>query len=88
MMSNQRAILAEQFLEYFDGFSIGSNDMTQLTLGLDRGRAWSFWPPTSTNAGQVHAEPHHSGCLKAGEVRGHLRPFGSHLDLALAKLAR
>lgn len=30
------AILAEKFLEYFDGFSIGSNDMTQLTLGLDR----------------------------------------------------
>jgi pyruvate,water dikinase len=30
------AVLAEQFLEHFDGFSIGSNDMTQLTLGLDR----------------------------------------------------
>ena len=30
------ALLAEQFLQYFDGFSIGSNDMTQLTLGLDR----------------------------------------------------
>ena len=30
------AVLAEQFLKYFDGFSIGSNDMTQLTLGLDR----------------------------------------------------
>jgi len=30
------AILADQFLQYFDGFSIGSNDMTQLTLGLDR----------------------------------------------------
>jgi pyruvate,water dikinase len=30
------AVIAEQFLEYFDGFSIGSNDMTQLTLGLDR----------------------------------------------------
>ncbi|MFO0106731.1 MAG: phosphoenolpyruvate synthase [Burkholderiales bacterium] len=30
------AILAEQFLEFFDGFSIGSNDLTQLTLGLDR----------------------------------------------------
>ena len=30
------AILAEQFLEHFDGFSIGSNDMTQLTLGVDR----------------------------------------------------
>ncbi|AMO94366.1 phosphoenolpyruvate synthase [Collimonas fungivorans] len=30
------AILADQFLDYFDGFSIGSNDLTQLTLGLDR----------------------------------------------------
>lgn len=33
------ALLAEQFLEHFDGFSIGSNDMTQLTLGLDRDSA-------------------------------------------------
>lgn len=30
------ALLAEEFLQYFDGFSIGSNDMTQLTLGVDR----------------------------------------------------
>lgn len=30
------ALLADEFLSYFDGFSIGSNDMTQLTLGLDR----------------------------------------------------
>lgn len=30
------AVMADAFLEYFDGFSIGSNDMTQLTLGLDR----------------------------------------------------
>ncbi len=30
------ALLADEFLEFFDGFSIGSNDMTQLTLGLDR----------------------------------------------------
>ena len=30
------AILADEFLQYFDGFSIGSNDLTQLTLGLDR----------------------------------------------------
>ena len=38
MMCEQpsNAVLAEEFLEYFDGFSIGSNDMTQLTLGLDR----------------------------------------------------
>jgi pyruvate,water dikinase len=33
------ALLAEQFLEFFDGMSIGSNDMTQLTLGLDRDSA-------------------------------------------------
>ena len=30
------AILADEFLQFFDGFSIGSNDLTQLTLGLDR----------------------------------------------------
>ena len=30
------AVLAREFLKYFDGFSIGSNDLTQLTLGLDR----------------------------------------------------
>lgn len=30
------ALLAEEFLQYFDGFSIGSNDLTQLTLGIDR----------------------------------------------------
>jgi len=33
------AVLADRYLEYFDGFSIGSNDMTQLTLGLDRDSA-------------------------------------------------
>ena len=33
------ALLAEEFLEIFDGFSIGSNDLTQLTLGLDRDSA-------------------------------------------------
>lgn len=33
------ALLAEEFLQYFDGFSIGSNDMTQLTLGVDRDSA-------------------------------------------------
>ena len=33
------ALLAERYLEYFDGMSIGSNDMTQLTLGVDRDSA-------------------------------------------------
>ena len=38
MMSElpSNSLLAEEFLEFFDGMSIGSNDMTQLTLGLDR----------------------------------------------------
>lgn len=41
MMSElpSNALLADQFLEHFDGMSIGSNDMTQLTLGLDRDSA-------------------------------------------------
>ena len=34
------AVLADEFLDHFDGFSIGSNDMTQLTLGLDRDSAF------------------------------------------------
>ena len=33
------ALLADEYLEYFDGMSIGSNDMTQLTLGIDRDSA-------------------------------------------------
>jgi pyruvate,water dikinase len=41
MMSElpSNALLADQFLDHFDGMSIGSNDMTQLTLGLDRDSA-------------------------------------------------
>ena len=38
-LQRTNALLAEQYLEYFDGMSIGSNDMTQLTLGLDRDSA-------------------------------------------------
>ena len=41
------AVLADEFLEYFDGFSIGSNDMTQLTLGWTATPRWSPAPSTS-----------------------------------------
>jgi pyruvate,water dikinase len=44
------AILAEQFLQHFDGMSIGSNDLTQLTLGLDRDSGLEQLAATSTNA--------------------------------------
>ena len=44
------AILADEFLEHFDGFSIGSNDMTQLTLGLDRDSGLVMLARTSTSA--------------------------------------
>ena len=44
------ALLADEFLEHFDGMSIGSNDMTQLTLGVDRDSPSSH--SCSTNATQ------------------------------------
>jgi pyruvate,water dikinase len=64
-------LLAEQFLEYFDGFSIGSNDLTQLTLGLDRDSgliAHSFDerdPAVMKLLGQAIA-----ACKKAGKYVG------------------
>ena len=68
-------VLAEEFLEYFDGFSIGSNDLTQLTLGLDRDSglvAAAFDerdPAVMKLLGQAIA-----ACRAAGQVRRDLRP--------------
>ena len=69
------AVLADSFLDHFDGFSIGSNDMTQLTLGLDRDSALiaaSF--DERDPAGAVHDQDGDQGVQGAGKVRRHLRP--------------
>jgi pyruvate, water dikinase len=67
------AILAERFLEHFDGMSIGSNDLTQLTLGLDRDSGMELLakdfderdPAVTTLISQAIA-----ACLKAGKYIG------------------
>ncbi len=80
------AVLADQFLEYFDGFSIGSNDMTQLALGLDRDSglvAASF----DERDPAVKAPRHgHQGLPRTRQVRRHLRP-GSFRPRRLRRLA-
>lgn len=60
------ALLADQFLEYFDGFSIGSNDMTQLTLGIDRDSNGSFAAAFDERNDAVKAMLHMSidACLR------------------------
>ncbi|CEK10283.1 phosphoenolpyruvate synthase [Legionella hackeliae] len=65
------ALLASQFLEYFDGFSIGSNDLTQLTLGLDRDSGLVASQFDERNAA-VKALLHMaiSTCKKAGKYVG------------------
>ena len=68
------AVLAEQFLEHFDGFSIGSNDMTQLTLGVDRDSgivAGSFDERDPAVKAMLHMAI--QACRKAGKYVGHLR---------------
>jgi len=60
------AILAEQFLEFFDGFSIGSNDLTQLTLGLDRDSGMELLAKDFDDGDQ--------GLPRQGQVHRHLRP--------------
>jgi len=67
------AILAEQFLEYFDGFSIGSNDMTQLTLGLDRDSGMELLAADfdeRDEAVQFMLRRTIAACLKAGKYVG------------------
>jgi hypothetical protein len=70
------AILAEEFLEYFDGFSIGSNDLTQLTLGLDRdsGMALLAADFDERDPAVKALLSRRSGLPQAGQVRRHLRP--------------
>ncbi|MEM6640372.1 MAG: phosphoenolpyruvate synthase [Pseudomonadota bacterium] len=65
------ALLADDFLEYFDGFSIGSNDLTQLTLGLDRDSAIIADAFDERNAAvKVLLERAISACTKAGKYVG------------------
>ena len=68
------AVLADEFLEYFDGFSIGSNDMTQLTLGLDRdsglvAATFDERDPAVLKMLSMAIE----ACRRARKVRRHLR---------------
>ncbi|MFK8020064.1 MAG: phosphoenolpyruvate synthase [Pseudomonadales bacterium] len=65
------AVLADQFLEYFDGFSIGSNDLTQLTLGLDRDSGLvAHLFDERNDAVKVLLEMAIQACKKAGKYVG------------------
>jgi len=85
------AILAERFLEHFDGFSIGSNDMTQLTLAVDRD---SGGPIATTfderdDAVKVMLSLAIAACRKAGKYAGICGQGPSdHPDLAQWLLAQ
>jgi len=84
------AVLADEFLEYFDGFSVGSNDLTQLTLGLDRDSGLELLardfderdPAVKALLKQAIAACKRQGkyvagdcCVQTpGQVCGHLRP--------------
>jgi pyruvate,water dikinase len=80
------AILAEQFLEHFDGFSIGSNDMTQLTLGLDRDSGMELLAADfdeRDDAVKFMLTRAIQACLKAGKYVGICGQGPSdHLDFA------
>ena len=80
------AILAEEFLAYFDGFSIGSNDMTQLTLGLDRDSGMQLLAADfdeRDEAVKFMLRRAIQACLKAGKYVGICGQGPSdHLDFA------
>lgn len=79
------ALLADEFLKYFDGFSIGSNDLTQLTLGLDRDSglvAAQFDERNDAVKALLHMAI--SACKKAGKYVGICGQGPSdHADFAL-----
>ena len=66
------AVLAEKFLQHFDGFSIGSNDMTQLTLGVDRDSGGTISATFDERNEAVKAMLHMSiqACLKLDKYIG------------------
>jgi pyruvate,water dikinase len=69
------ALLAEDFLEHFDGFSIGSNDLTQLTLGLDRDSGIvSHLFDERDPAVKFLLSRAIQACKKAGQIHRHLWP--------------
>ena len=81
------ALLAERYLEYFDGMSIGSNDMTQLTLGLDRDSAViAHLFDERDEAVKAMLAMAIDGLPQGGQVHRHLRPgaVGSSRPRALA----
>jgi len=78
------AVLADEFLEYFDGFSIGSNDLTQLTLGLDRDSGLVAEAFDERDAAvKVMLRPAIQACRRAGKYVGICGQGPSdHLDFA------
>ena len=72
------ALLADQYLEYFDGMSIGSNDMTQLTLGLDRDSAIDRAPVR-------RARRRGQGAARAWRSRPAARPASTSASAARAR---
>ncbi len=69
------ALLADAFLDHFDGFSIGSNDLTQLTLGVDRDSALvAAILRRARPGGALSAGTRHRSVHPAGQVHRDLRP--------------